>query len=153
MTYVPQGYIHDIQNVGNEEAKFVIAYNNELPQDLGISGSVGWMTNRVMDATFGIKPPGFFDQLNYKDQHDVVIAPKPAVVSPASYAVSTPNAHKFNLEAIPPQIQTAGGSVALGNANSFPILNGLALYSLRFKPGGIREPHWHPECRRTRLCY
>ena len=144
MTYVPQGYIHDIQNLGNEEAKFVIAYNNELPQDLGISGSVGWMTNRVMDATFGIKPPGFFDRLNYKDQHDVVIAPKPAVVSPASYAVSTPNAHKFNLEAIPPQIQTAGGSVALGNANSFPILNGLALYSLRFKPGGIREPHWHP---------
>jgi len=144
MTYVPRGYIHDIQNVGDEEAKFVLAFNNELPQDLGISGSVGWMTDRVMDATFGIKPPGFFDQLNYKNQKDVIIAPKPAAVSPASYAVSIPNAHKFNLEGIPPQIQTAGGTIALGNANSFPILNGLALYSLRFKPGGIREPHWHP---------
>ena len=144
MTYVPKGYIHDIQNVGNEEAKFVIAFNNERPQDLGISGSVGWMTNRVMDATFGIKPPGFFDRLNYKGQQDVVIAPKPAVVSPGSYAVSIPNAHKFNLEGLPPQIQTAGGSVALGNANSFPILNGLALYLLQFKPSGIREPHWHP---------
>lgn len=144
MTYVPRGYIHDIQNVGDEEAKFVLAFNNELPQDLGISGSVGWMTDRVMDATFGIKPPGFFDQLNYQNKKDVIIAPKPAVVSPASYAVSIPNAHKFNLEGIPPQIQTAGGTIALGNANSFPILNGLALYSLRFKPGGIREPHWHP---------
>jgi len=144
MTYVPKGYIHDIQNVGNEEAKFVIAFNNERPQDLGISGSVGWMTNRVMDATFGIKPPGFFDRLNFKGQQDVVISPKPAAVSAGNYAVSIPNAHKFNLEGIPPQIQTAGGSVALGNANSFPILNGLALYSLRFKPSGIREPHWHP---------
>lgn len=144
MTYVPRGYIHDIQNVGDEEAKFVLAFNNELPQDLGISGSVGWMTDRVMDATFGIKPPGFFDQLNYKNQKDVIIAPKPAAVSLASYAVSIPNAHKFNLEGIPPQIQTAGGTIALGNANSFPILNGLALYSLRFKLGGIREPHWHP---------
>lgn len=144
MTYVPRGYIHDIQNVGDEAAKFVLAFNNELPQDLGISGSVGWMTDRVMDATFGIKPPGFFDQLNYQNKKDVIIAPKPAVVSPASYAVSIPNAHKFNLEGIPPQIQTAGGTIALGNANSFPILNGLALYSLRFKPGGIREPHWHP---------
>ena len=38
MTYVPRGYIHDIQNVGDEEAKFVLAFNNELPQDLGISG-------------------------------------------------------------------------------------------------------------------
>lgn len=144
MTYIPKGYIHDIQNVGNEEAKFVIAFNNELPQDLGISGSVGWMTNRVMDATFGIKPAGFFDTLNYKVQKDVVIAPKPTVVSPSNYAVSIPNAHKFNLAALPPQIQTAGGSVALGNANSFPILNGLALYLLRFAPSGIREPHWHP---------
>src|SRR5690242_8960159 len=117
MTYVPRGYIHDIQNVGDEEAKFVLAFNNELPQDLGISGSVGWMTDRVMDATFGIKPPGFFDQLNYKNQKDVIIAPKPAAVSPASYAVSIPNAHKFNLEGIPPQIQTAGGTIALGNAN------------------------------------
>ena len=144
MTYVPQGYIHDIQNVGDEEAKFVIAFNNELPQDLGISGSVGWIANRVMDATFGIKPPGFFDTLNYKVLQDVVIAPKPAIVSPSNYSVGIPNAHKFDLAAMPPQIQTAGGSVALGNASIFPILEGLALYLLRFAPSGIREPHWHP---------
>jgi oxalate decarboxylase len=146
ITYVPKGYIHDIQNVGDEEAKFVLAFNNELPQDLGISGSVGWMTNRVMDATFGIKSSGFFDELDYSNKQDVVIAPKPALVSSnnSNYAVSVPNAHKFNLEGIPPQIQTAGGSVALGDANSFPILNGLALYSLKLKPRGIREPHWHP---------
>ena len=144
MTYVPKGYIHDIQNVGDDEAKFVVVFNNERPQDLGISGSLGWMTNRVLDATFGIKSPGLFDRLNYRGQQDVIIGPKLAVVSPANYAVSIPNAHKFNLEAIPPQIQTAGGTVALGNANYFPILNGLALYSLRFKPSGIREPHWHP---------
>lgn len=144
MTYIPKGYIHDIQNVGDDEAKFVIVFNNERPQSLGISGSVGWMTNRVMDATFGIKPPGFFDELNYKVKQDAVIGPKPAIVSPANYAVSIPNSHKFNLVELPPQIQTAGGSVALGNANSFPILNGLALYLLRFKPSGIREPHWHP---------
>jgi oxalate decarboxylase len=144
MTYVPKGYIHNIQNVGDEEARFVLAFDNERPQDLGISGSVGWMTNRVMDATFGIKSPGFFDQLNYMNKQDVVIAPKPVIASTTDYAVNVPNAHKFNLETIPPQIQTAGGSVALGDANSFPILRGLALYSLKLKPGGIREPHWHP---------
>jgi oxalate decarboxylase len=144
ITYVPKGYIHDIQNVGDEEAKFVLAFNNELPQDLGISGSVGWMTNRVMDATFGIKSSGFFDQLDYANKQDVVIAPKPVFVSSNNYVVSVPNAHKFNLEELPPQIQTAGGSVAMGDANNFPILNGLALYSLKLKPGGIREPHWHP---------
>jgi oxalate decarboxylase len=78
------------------------------------------------------------------NKQDVVIAPKPVIASTTDYAVNVPNAHKFNLETIPPQIQTAGGSVALGDANSFPILRGLALYSLKLKPGGIREPHWHP---------
>lgn len=45
---------------------FVIVYNIERPEDLGISGSVGSMSARVLDRMFGINPPGFFDQLNYK---------------------------------------------------------------------------------------
>ena len=32
----------------------------------------------------------------------------------------------------------------MGNASSFPILSGLACYSLFLRPSGIREPHWHP---------
>jgi oxalate decarboxylase len=66
LTFVPRGYWHDIENIGNEEAKFVIVYNNEKPEDLGISGSVGSMSARVLNRMFEINPPGFFDQLNYK---------------------------------------------------------------------------------------
>ena len=57
-----------------------------------------------------------------------------------------PNSYKFNVEGIPPQIQTPGGTVAKANTNSFPILNGsnLSLFSLIMKPEGIRESHWHP---------
>jgi len=61
-----RGYWHDIENIGNQEAKSVIVYNIERPEDLGISGSVGSMSARVLDRMFGINPPGFFDQLNYK---------------------------------------------------------------------------------------
>jgi oxalate decarboxylase/phosphoglucose isomerase-like protein (cupin superfamily) len=65
LTFVPRGYWHNIENIGNEEAKFVIVYNNERPEDLGISGSVGSMTAIVLDRIFGITPTGFFDQLNH----------------------------------------------------------------------------------------
>ncbi len=54
------------------------------------------------------------------------------------------NYHKFNLKAFPPSVQSKGGTVSLGNANNFGILNGLACYLLILKPKGIREPHWHP---------
>jgi oxalate decarboxylase len=159
LVFVPRGYIHDIENTGDQEAKFVTAFNYEQPQEIGISGSVGSMPDRVLNATFGIKPPTptFFNGFNNNSPKDIVIGSKKANVLEAAATTATatstppangmtriPNPHKFNLEGIPPQVQTTGGTVALGNANTFPILNGLACYSLRLKPNGIREPHWHP---------
>ena len=157
LVFVPQGYIHDIENTSDQEAKFIIVVNYEQPQEIGISGSVGSMADHVLNATFGIKPPTatFFNGFNNKSPKDIVIGSKKANVLGSAAAATTttpadnsmtriPNPHKFNLEGIPPQVQTTGGTVALGNANTFPILNGLACYSLRLKPNGIREPHWHP---------
>ena len=148
LVFVPRGYIHDIENTSDEEAKFVTAFNYEQPQEIGISGSVGSMADRVLNATFGIKSPTttFFNGFNNKSPKDIVIGSKPANVLEAATNNMTriANPHKFNLEGIPPQVQTAGGTVALGNANTFPMLDGLACYSLRLKPNGIREPHWHP---------
>jgi oxalate decarboxylase/phosphoglucose isomerase-like protein (cupin superfamily) len=57
LVFVPRGYIHDIENISDQEAKFVTAFNYEQPQEIGISGSVGSMPDRVLNATFGIKPP------------------------------------------------------------------------------------------------
>ena len=143
LTFVPRGYWHDIENIGNEEAKFVIVYNNEKPEDLGISGSVGSMSARVLNRMFGINPPGFFDQLNYKSTQDVIIGPKPTEFS-SSTKFQTPNSHKFNLGGITPQIQTPGGTAALATATYFPVLAGLALFLIGLKPSGIVEPHTHP---------
>jgi oxalate decarboxylase len=38
IAFITRGYWHDIENIGDEESKFVIVYNNEHPEDLGISG-------------------------------------------------------------------------------------------------------------------
>ena len=143
LTFVPRGYWHNMENIGNEEAKLVIVYNNERFEDLGISGSLGSMSARVSDRVFGITPPGFFDQLNYKSSHDVIIGPKPANFAGGS-KIETPNPHKFNLGGITPQLQTPGGTATLGNATFFPLLSGLAVFLIRLKPSGIIEPHTHP---------
>ena len=45
IVFVPRGYIHHIENIGLEEAKFVLAFNHEKPEDLGITGSLGSMPN------------------------------------------------------------------------------------------------------------
>lgn len=148
IVFVPRGYIHHIENITEKETKFVLAFNHEKPEDLGISGSVGSMPDRALDATFSIKSK-FFSQFE-KSPVDILIGTRsssdssPVARTDYQYHQRIPNSHKFNLEGIPPQIQTTGGTVALGNANSFPILSGLACYSLHLRSGGIREPHWHP---------
>ena len=74
---------------------------------MGISGSVGSMDARVLDRMFGINPPGFFDQFNYKSTHEVIVGPTPADFSSSS-KIKTPNPNKLNLGDITPQIQTPG---------------------------------------------
>lgn len=145
LTFVPKGYWHDVENIGNEEVKFIVVYNSERPEDLGISGSVGSMSARVLDRIFGLNPPAFFDQLNYKSTQDVIIGQRPAIFSSTSIIGSpTTNPHKFDLGGIAPQIQTSGGTGKLGMAADFPILRGLALFLIDLKPTGIIEPHTHP---------
>jgi oxalate decarboxylase len=70
-----------------------------------------------------------------------------------SFMTKIPNSPKFNIQGIPLQIQTAGGTVAKPNAISFSILNGsnMAFFSLILKLGAVREPHWHPNA--TELGY
>ena len=120
----------------------------ERPTTIGISGSVGSMPNRVMNTTFGIKAPNtFFNGFNKNSPKDIVTGSKPAgVLEPGFSIPKIPNSYKFNIEGVPPKIQTLGGTVAIANTNSFPILSAssLALFSLTMKPSAIREPHWHP---------
>lgn len=52
IVFVPRGYLHHIENIGTEVAKFVLAFSHEKPEDLGISGSIGSMPSPILDLTF-----------------------------------------------------------------------------------------------------
>lgn len=56
--------------------------------------------------------------------------------------------HRFQLSKLKPQVITNGGSVAISDRDNFPIVKDqlAAVYLLRLVPGGVREPHWHPNC-------
>jgi len=78
------------------------------------------------------------------------LALSPAAAASKSEAPSAPPplSYKFKLDALKPAVDTAGGSVAECDARNFPIVeNGnAAIFLLKLKPGGLREPHWHPNC-------
>lgn len=141
IVFVPKGYLHHIENICEGQTKFAIAFNHERPEDIGISGSLGSVPDHVLDTTF-VNPEKLFSRFK-RAPEDVLIASRS---SPAKLDGNgkTPNYHKFNLKGIQPMIQSKGGNVSLGDANSFRILNGLACYLLTLRRKGVREPHWHP---------
>jgi oxalate decarboxylase len=142
IVFVPKGYLHHIENINQGNTKFVVIFNHELPEDIGISGSSSSMTDNVLGATFGLSSD-YFASFK-KSSQDVLITQKTNTIAATTTYQKIPNHHKFNLKAFPPMVQSKGGTVSLGNANNFAILKNLACYLLTLKPKGIREPHWHP---------
>jgi hypothetical protein len=74
----------------------------------------------------------------YTNNSQTILPPKPT---------KTASSRVFNLDSAMPQFSNAsGGSRTMANKDNFSILNGngMAIYLLRLKRGGVREPHWHP---------
>ena len=76
LTFIPTGCWHDIENIGEEELKIVIVYDNERFEDLGISGSVGSLPARILNSIFGIDSTGLFDELGDGSSKDVIFGRK-----------------------------------------------------------------------------
>src|ERR671919_2274842 len=62
------------------------------------------------------------------------------------------SSHTFDIKSIKPQTICNGGSRTEANSDNFPILRGMATYSLLLKKGGVREPHWHPNASELSYC-
>ncbi|MBA3958697.1 MAG: cupin domain-containing protein [Parachlamydiaceae bacterium] len=54
MSFMPQGYLHHIENLGKEDARFAIFFNHEAPSDIGASGCMGAYSNGLLSTMFGV---------------------------------------------------------------------------------------------------
>ena len=65
MVFVPMGFFHYFENIGEDDLQFLISFNNseaESDDDIGVSVSLGGVPNHVLAATFGV-PEKVFDQV------------------------------------------------------------------------------------------
>jgi oxalate decarboxylase len=57
IVFIPAAYFHYIENIDNDDdMQFAIFFNNERPEDLGISGSFGAYSNDIIASVFGVQP-------------------------------------------------------------------------------------------------
>ncbi|MEO6847429.1 MAG: cupin domain-containing protein [Chthoniobacterales bacterium] len=142
MFFIPAGSLHHIENTGKGKAEFLLAFSHELPEDFGLSGTVGCMSDAVLGNTWGL-PSSFFEGLK-RSPEDIAIGKRstPAEI-PAE--ARRPSPLKFSAEKVTPSIQNPYGSAVTAKSSLWPALENLAMFSLRLKNTAMREPHWHPQ--------
>ena len=59
ISFIPQGWFHSIQNVGDADLKMLVIFNNHSPNDIGISAALGGLLPAVLAETLGATPEIF----------------------------------------------------------------------------------------------
>lgn len=71
ISFLPRSYFHYIENLGQEDAHFVIFFNATAPSDIGISGSCGAYSDEVLASLFGVEASRFAPLPKY--QYDLLV--------------------------------------------------------------------------------
>jgi len=145
MFFAPSGALHAIQNLGAEEAEFILAFSSERVEDFGLSASFGAMTPAVLGNTFDA-PTAAFEGFAALASHPV----EPDIVAlPGVTAIELQARHvdvlKFGIEAAEAQIAGPAGTAKQSKRALWAALEDIAMYSVRISEVGMREPHWHPQ--------
>lgn len=142
MFFVPSGSLHAIENIGNEDAQFIITFSHETPEDFGLSGFVACMSPSVMGNTWNLPAEALVGLTRATESIEFGRS-----TSAAELAESTTYASpfKFAIESRAPLLSNPNGSAIVARRDTWPALRSQAMYSVRIQGTGMREPHWHPE--------
>lgn len=140
LAFVPMGYLHHVQNIGDEPVKMLLCFSHEMPDELNLSSTLAVIPAHALGATFGLESQ-FFKDLNAKVEPAFIGS---TLHNPPLVPSWQTNRYKMNIDQIDPQIKSKGGTAAINNQVLMPALEGLTMYSLKLEGKGVREPHWHP---------
>lgn len=142
MFFVPSGALHAIENTGDGDAEFVITFSHERVEDFGLSGFAGCLSPAVLGNTFNLAA-GELEGITRSPQSIHLGRLSGPVEIPESAAYPSP--YKFLISQRAPLVQNENGSATVARRDTWPALRNQAMYSVRIRSVGMREPHWHPE--------
>jgi len=151
--FFPTGYPHSLQGLGPDGTEFIIAFN---------SGQASEFTTLLVTDFLAHTPPDILAQ-NFRVSadafskiplHDRYIfqseLPGPLAADQAAIVGREgppKNPFNFSLKGQPFLRENAGGTVQIADSRTFLANQDIAAGLVTLRPGGLRELHWHPQCR------
>lgn len=142
MFHIPSGSVHHIENIGEGDAQFIIAFRHERPEDFSMHAAFGAMTDAVLGNTYDL-PSSAFAAIPRSTKRAYIVKRQGPPTVPAIASFNNP--HKFDIEAQHALLDVPAGSARFARDQFWPELKNISMYSLRLSDKGMREPHWHPE--------
>ena len=136
--FIPQGYVHHIENSGETAGTLNFALNNTNPETMHFSEAVRSLSENVFNSTFNT-PAHFVEGLK-KSKENNLLKIVPGLKKASS---SIENRFKFDIDKSNKVILTKGGYLQIGTKATLPTLQGLGILGFGLNPKGIVEPHWH----------
>jgi len=145
--YFPRGHGHALQNIGNDEAHFVLGFDDGHFSEFGTFSITDWVARtpaNVVQRNLGLSA----DVVKGLPQKELYILPgKIPQTIPEPYLAAdletSQSAHKFRLSKMP-AATFEGGWERIVTQHEFPINSTLTSVLQHLNPGAIREMHWHP---------
>jgi oxalate decarboxylase len=65
VSFLPKGYLHDIENIGQEDVHMAVFFSHASPSNMGLSDSMGAYSPEILGAIFNQEPAYFADFGSY----------------------------------------------------------------------------------------
>jgi oxalate decarboxylase len=145
--YFPRGHGHAVQNLGNEEAHFILIFDNGAFSEHGTFSITDWLGHTspsVLSRSLGLPETAFksFPRDELYIVQGRVPAEKPEPLRQGAQRLSS-QTHRYPLMAQLPE-HYPGGEERRVSVKEFPISKTMTGVVMDLKPGAVREPHWHP---------
>jgi len=136
--FIPEGYIHTVENIDSKDNIINFAYNATDPEAMCLSKAIYSLSDNVFNATFNTQS-GFLDGLK-KSKNQELIKTLPSQKNVPDCISSR---FKFNIALSSKPVQTKGGYLQLATKTNLPVLDGLGILRFGLNQKGNVEPHWH----------
>jgi len=145
--YFPKGHGHAVQNVSNEEAHFILGFDDGRFSEFGTFSITDWMARtppHLVARNLNLDP-ATVARMPTKELYIVPgkIPATPIEPNLADDLETSQSAHKFRLAKMAP-LTFPGGWERIVTSKEFPINTTLTSVMQHLEPGAFRELHWHP---------
>jgi oxalate decarboxylase len=142
MFFFPSGTMHNIENIGEIDAEFILAFSHEQPEDFGLSGAFDAMSESVLANTLGVKAHSSLNFGRIGEDHAIFSLSSSTEIETQA---RRPDPYKYRIEAGRAPTSSDAGSARMAKVATWAVLENIAMFSVRITDQGMREPHWHPQ--------